>query len=56
MKRPLVTADGVQAARKYDADHRPSGARWQAATDDQAERIIVGWWLWMADLLKENAP
>jgi hypothetical protein len=56
MKRPLVTIEGVQAAKAYDAKHKPPGRSWQATTDDQAERIIVGWLLYIADLLKENAP
>jgi hypothetical protein len=54
--RPLVSRESVQAAKAYDAAHKPATEGWQAATDAQAERIIACWLLWLADTLRENAP
>jgi hypothetical protein len=55
MTRRLVSAEAVQAARSYDCQHRPV-ASWQATSSDQAERIIVGFLLWLASTLIENDP
>ena len=55
VQRPLVSREAILAAKRYDAHHPERAPGWTAASDKQAERIITGYLLWLADAIRENA-
>jgi hypothetical protein len=56
--RTLASPELIHAAKAYDYEHKPTYGSWQAVTDKQAERIVVGYLLALAQrhLMLDNAP